>query len=512
METPRLLVGAALRAPPPPPQFRHRRLPPPQLGAAHFLSVARRAPLIRCSYSRCVQFQQNLAYSRLDVEANNAKRIISLRSLLFQGTNLADEQHNGDILELFSKAQQNILHLNKKRLVAMEELKKLQAENKSLLQDIEVLETEMQGVLSEAAQSSSFSELLLRIDTMVIAGMISMTEASDIRKKVVDNRDIVQRSYSDIHLKSNTELLSELRLFMRKPIEKPFHIVHICTEMDPVASFGSLSTYIVGLSCAFQRNGNLVEVIMPKYAISFPLSELWYNVKWCCDSHPEKSGERGRQASPAWRRRASSSERRCEPRHRLLNFGTAASLRRSSGAAHFLSVARRAPLIRCSYSRCVQFQQNLAYSRLDVEANNAKVWIEIVTGKCTSAHIFECYCPVFGGLFKRIISLRSLLFQGTNLADEQRNGDILELFSKAQQNILHLNKKRLVAMEELKKLQAENKSLLQDIEVLETEMQGLPQNRYTSINENGIHGLKKSEAEYESYFGGHWHKNRIWTG
>ncbi|KAK3159410.1 hypothetical protein QOZ80_2AG0149770 [Eleusine coracana subsp. coracana] len=261
METPRLLVGAALRAPPPPPQFRHRRLPPPQLGAAHFLSVARRAPLIRCSYSRKGKGGsrgkprlESSSTVRLDVEANNAK-----------GTNLADEQHNGDILELFSKAQQNILHLNKKRLVAMEELKKLQAENKSLLQDIEVLETEMQGVLSEAAQSSSFSELLLRIDTMVIAGMISMTEASDIRKKVVDNRDIVQRSYSDIHLKSNTELLSELRLFMRKPIEKPFHIVHICTEMDPVASFGSLSTYIVGLSCAFQRNGNLVEVIMPKY-------------------------------------------------------------------------------------------------------------------------------------------------------------------------------------------------------------------------------------------------------
>ncbi|KAK3155535.1 hypothetical protein QOZ80_2BG0204450 [Eleusine coracana subsp. coracana] len=261
METPRLVVGAALRAPPPPPQFRHRRLPPPRPAATHFLPSARRAPLIRCSYSRKGKGGsggkprlESSSTVRLDVEANNAK-----------GTNLADEQRNGDILELFSKAQQNILHLNKKRLVAMEELKKLQAENKSLLQDIEVLETEMQGVLSEAAQSSSFSELLLWIDTMVISGMISMTEASDMRKKVVDNRDIVQRSYYNIHLKSNSELLSELRLFMRKPIEKSFHIVHICTEMDPVASFGSLSTYIAGLCCAFQRNGNLVEVIMPKY-------------------------------------------------------------------------------------------------------------------------------------------------------------------------------------------------------------------------------------------------------
>jgi hypothetical protein len=46
-----------------------------------------------------------------------------------------------------------------------------------------------------------------------------MVEASAIRKKVVDNRNTIQRAFSDIHLKSNTELLSDLRLFMRKPIE-----------------------------------------------------------------------------------------------------------------------------------------------------------------------------------------------------------------------------------------------------------------------------------------------------
>jgi hypothetical protein len=54
---------------------------------------------------------------------------------------------------------------------------------------------------------------------MVISGMISMEEASAIRKKVVDNRHTIQRAFSDIHLKSNTELLSELRLFMHKPTE-----------------------------------------------------------------------------------------------------------------------------------------------------------------------------------------------------------------------------------------------------------------------------------------------------
>ena len=63
----------------------------------------------------------------------------------------------------------------------------------------------LSGIPLEAAQSSSFSELLLRID--------------DLREKVVTNRSIMQSAFSDIHHKPNTELLSDLRLFLRKPIE-----------------------------------------------------------------------------------------------------------------------------------------------------------------------------------------------------------------------------------------------------------------------------------------------------
>jgi hypothetical protein len=46
-----------------------------------------------------------------------------------------------------------------------------------------------------------------------------MQEASDLREKVVNNRSIIQSTFSEIHHKTNTELLSELRLFLRKPIE-----------------------------------------------------------------------------------------------------------------------------------------------------------------------------------------------------------------------------------------------------------------------------------------------------
>ncbi|EAZ25012.1 hypothetical protein OsJ_08794 [Oryza sativa Japonica Group] len=286
MEAPGLVVGSALRAaqPPPPPP-----LPRSPRGAADRLLIFSReprprlAPLTRCYCSRegkgnarskphregsnsVREWLIFVSLSRLNVKANNDQRIMNLE-LMSQETYLADERHEGvDIWELFSQAQRNILHLNKQRLVAMEELKKLQDENKSLLQDIEVLETERQGFSIEIAESSRFSELLLRIDTMTISGMVGMTEASDLRKKVIDNRYMIHSVFSDIHHKQDTELLSELRLFLRKPAEKPLHVVHICSEMDPITSRGSLATYVTGLSSALQRKGNLVEVILPKYA------------------------------------------------------------------------------------------------------------------------------------------------------------------------------------------------------------------------------------------------------
>lgn len=42
------------------------------------------------------------------------------------------------------------------------------------------------------------------------------------------------------------------------------HIIHICTEMAPVASVGPLASYVTGLSSALQKKGHLVEVILPK--------------------------------------------------------------------------------------------------------------------------------------------------------------------------------------------------------------------------------------------------------
>ncbi|CAL5020128.1 unnamed protein product [Urochloa decumbens] len=194
METTRLVIGAAMPAPSIS-QLRRRHFPH-RRGGAHCLLSARAARptfLTRCSYSSKGDGNSRESSStvRLDVEDSSD-----------QGTSLANEQRKGDIYELFSQAQRNILYLNKQRLLTMEELKKLQDENTFLLQEIEALEAEVQGVFP----------------------------------------------------------FFSLELF-----GKPLHVVHICSELDPIASCGSMSTYVAGVSCAVQGKGNLVEVILPKY-------------------------------------------------------------------------------------------------------------------------------------------------------------------------------------------------------------------------------------------------------
>ncbi|EEF33487.1 starch synthase, putative [Ricinus communis] len=121
------------------------------------------------------------------------------------------EAKHKDIWQLFKEAQQNILYLNKQRLLTVEELNKANQEKELLLDKIEQLEAEKQAVLEKV--------------------MINVNYMSSL------------------------------------------HIVHICTEMAPVTEVGYLASYVTGLSLALQKKGHLVEVILPKYA-SLNLSEI----------------------------------------------------------------------------------------------------------------------------------------------------------------------------------------------------------------------------------------------
>ncbi|KAB5547501.1 hypothetical protein DKX38_010907 [Salix brachista] len=168
-----------------------------------------------------------------------------------------EEEKYNDIWELFKEAQQNILYLNKQRLVAVEELNKANREKQLLLDKIQ----QSEAVNKLGNEQSLWWELLLRIDSMVLTGLIDSAEASGLRKTVMGNKFSVALVFFDIRQKTDAELLAKLRHFSDKNV---FHIIQICTEMEPLVSVGSLSSYVTGLSKALQKKGHMVEVILPK--------------------------------------------------------------------------------------------------------------------------------------------------------------------------------------------------------------------------------------------------------
>ncbi|KZV35636.1 starch synthase V precursor [Dorcoceras hygrometricum] len=174
------------------------------------------------------------------------------------------EEKLKDIGQLFKEAQQNILYLNKQRLQAMEELKMVSNERNSLLDRLEELEVKKEPNIRRD-NISIRSDVLLRIDSLVLTGMVGSKEASELRRLVMHSRGSLADDLYDILSMNDAELLAELRHFSRKSKTNGLHIIHICTEMLPVVSVGSLASYITGLSCSLQRQGNIVEVILPKY-------------------------------------------------------------------------------------------------------------------------------------------------------------------------------------------------------------------------------------------------------
>ncbi|KAD3640847.1 hypothetical protein E3N88_30070 [Mikania micrantha] len=174
------------------------------------------------------------------------------------------ERTHNDILRLFTEAQRNILYLNRQRVQAMEELDEMKREQKSLLEKLQHLETQTHASIQKDPFSVS-SELLLRIDSMVLTGILSSSEASEFRSLIITTPNVADY-FADIISNDDAEILAQLRHFSNKTRMKCFHIIHICTEMEPVASVGSLASYVTSLSHVLQRHGNLVEVILPMYA------------------------------------------------------------------------------------------------------------------------------------------------------------------------------------------------------------------------------------------------------
>ncbi|XP_015963310.1 probable starch synthase 4, chloroplastic/amyloplastic isoform X1 [Arachis duranensis] len=216
---------------------------------------------------RCLRNNQDVNgfhEHRLEIEGD--KNVEKSKSIT------GDDHAKPDFSGMFEEAQQNILYLNKERLKAIDELNKTKREKQSLLSMVKKLTVEkMAGACRD--NQSVCSDLLLRIDSMVLNNVISPGEASELRRLVISHKVGVYDVFNVTANKGDSELLGELRQFSYGSKKSGFHIVHICTEMAPLVPNRSIASYVTGISRALQRKGHLVEVIMPKYA-SLNLDEV----------------------------------------------------------------------------------------------------------------------------------------------------------------------------------------------------------------------------------------------
>jgi hypothetical protein len=74
----------------------------------------------------------------------------------------------------------------------------------------------LSGKNSVPASSLSLCELLLRVDSMVISGLLSKGEAFELRNKLLESKFAIHDAFEDIYHKADTELLSELRTISEK--------------------------------------------------------------------------------------------------------------------------------------------------------------------------------------------------------------------------------------------------------------------------------------------------------
>ncbi|XP_051127423.1 uncharacterized protein LOC127248907 isoform X2 [Andrographis paniculata] len=232
----------------------------PQFGGRGQKSA--RGQLLRCSKNITESFSSSKNASPVELQSPSDEVVHKDR---LDPIGNEKEEKTRDIWKLFEEAQQNIMCLNKQRLLAMEELDRVKNERDSLLDKVKQPKMKKQAYLGKDKFAIT-AELLLRIDSLVLNGVIGNVEASDFRRLVTDSRGSVAGDLYEIISKNDAEFLAELRHFSKRRDMNGFHIIHICTEMSPVVSVTSLASYVAGLSCALQRKGNLVEVILPKYA------------------------------------------------------------------------------------------------------------------------------------------------------------------------------------------------------------------------------------------------------
>ncbi|KAI5068129.1 hypothetical protein GOP47_0016474 [Adiantum capillus-veneris] len=237
-----------------------------------------------------------LAAARASNSSNQANGVDTFKSQEGAGSKSTS---SCDVMKLFNDVQQNMLFLNKQRIDALDGLQRVEREKEILAAKLSLLEAEVEATVSErdmlkqelqdikaiagegrgmqngkgntgiegyAMPSPVFSELLLRIDSMVLTGAINIEQASRLKSLVSKQDAQAAKTFLSLEPQGDKELAFGLLPLLDPNRRFGLHITHICTELDPIAISGAIGNFVLNLSRALQRKGNLVEVILPKYA------------------------------------------------------------------------------------------------------------------------------------------------------------------------------------------------------------------------------------------------------
>ncbi|MCO5597481.1 hypothetical protein L7F22_051559 [Adiantum nelumboides] len=177
---------------------------------------------------------------------------------------------SSDVMKLFNDVQQNMLFLNKQRIDALDDLHKVERERELLLAKLSLLETEVEATASErdvlkrelqdskqiagrgmqggkgnsgiegyVVPLSIFSELLLRIDSMVLTGAINVGQAGLLKSLALKQDAQAANVFSLLRPKGDKELASGLLPLLdpnRRQVLKTENKCFICEQTGHYAN------------------------------------------------------------------------------------------------------------------------------------------------------------------------------------------------------------------------------------------------------------------------------------
>ncbi|KIZ05811.1 hypothetical protein MNEG_2146 [Monoraphidium neglectum] len=122
--------------------------------------------------------------------------------------------------------------------------------------------------LKGGALRTLVSSLLVRLDALLSASLLTAEQFAVLRNKAWAQDFGLIRAYDSVRSVADDHAVASLLLsrfnFLRRP---GLHVVHIASEMVPVAKVGGLGDVVTGLAKAHQQSGILCEVVLPKYDI-----------------------------------------------------------------------------------------------------------------------------------------------------------------------------------------------------------------------------------------------------